>query len=149
MNVKRRQGMGKVLVGAIVVVVVAVAGLIVFMVASGTAAPNASACGASAPSGELVQVSIYKGSASPSDPPGYAPDKITVVMGVNNTVEWTNNDSIHHTVTTTSAPSGGGFNSGNMNQGATCTHTFGVPGTYQYDCIYHSWMTGTIVVKAS
>jgi plastocyanin len=52
-------------------------------------------------------------------------------------------------VTSTSAPQGGSFNSGNMSAGATCTHTFTVPGTYQYDCVYHSWMTGTIVVKAS
>ena len=77
------------------------------------------------------------------------PDSITLVIGVNNTVTWTNNDSVHHTVTSTTAPAGGSFNSGNMNGGATCTHTFTVPGTYHYDCIYHSWMTGTMVVKAS
>jgi plastocyanin len=35
-----------------------------------------------------------------------------------------------------------------MNSGSAYTHAFGVPGTYQYDCKYHSWMTGTIVVKA-
>ena len=134
---------------AIVIVVVAAAGAIAFMVASGTGAPNSGACGSTAPGSQVVQVSIYKGSANPSDPPGYTPDTITLVIGVNNTVAWTNNDSIHHTVTTTSAPAGGGFNSGNMNGGATCTHTFTVAGTYQYDCVYHSWMTGTVVVKAS
>src|SRR2546430_10515364 len=113
-----------------------------------TVPPDAIVCGptASSASQQPLQVSIYSGSANSANPPGYAPDSITLVIGVNNTVTWTNNDSAHHTVTSTSAPPGGPFNSGNMDAGATCTHTFTVPGTYQYDCIYHSWMTGTIVV---
>jgi plastocyanin len=97
----------------------------------------------------LIQVSIYSGAASSSDPPGYTPDSTTLVIGVNNTVTWTNNDSVHHTVTSTSAPSGGSFNSGNMNPSATNTRTFPFAGTYNYDCTYHSWMIGTIMVKAS
>jgi plastocyanin len=35
-----------------------------------------------------------------------------------------------------------------MSSGAVYTHAFMVPGTYQYDCKYHNWMTGTIAVKA-
>jgi len=96
-----------------------------------------------------VMVSIPSGAGLAASAPGYAPGTITVVIGVNNTVTWTNNDSAHHTVTTTSAPTGGDFDSGNMNGGVACTHTFTVPGSYQYDCTYHSWMKGTIVVKAS
>jgi len=145
-----RVAISKTVVAAIVIIVVAVGGVAAFEVISNTAPPNSGVCGASAASGQApVQVSIYNGSASPSDPPGYTPDVITVVIGVNSTVIWTNNDSIHHTVTSTSAPTGGSFNSGNMQPGTTCTHTFSVPGTYQYDCIYHSWMTGTVIVKAS
>jgi plastocyanin len=133
-----------------VIIVVAVGGVALYMVSSNTAPPNASVCGSSAAGGQSpVQVSIYSGSANSADPPGYTPDSITLVVGVNNTVIWTNNDSVHHTVTSTSAPTGGDFNSGNMQPGATCTHTFTVPGTYKYDCVYHSWMTGTIIVKAS
>jgi plastocyanin len=144
-----RRAIGKVIIVAIVAIVVVVAGVAYFMVSSNTAPPNSSVCSASGSGTTPLQVSIYKGSANSADPPGYTPDNITLVIGVNNTVTWTNNDSVHHTVTSTSAPAGGSFNSGNMNSGASCTHTFTVAGTYQYDCAYHSWMTGTIVVKAS
>jgi plastocyanin len=145
-----RRGIGKAVVAGIVIIVVAVAGVAIYMVISNTAPPNASVCSSSAGSGQTpVRVSIYNGSANSANPPGYTPDTITLVVGVNNTVTWTNNDSVHHTVTSTSAPTGGDFNSGNMQPGAVCTHTFTVAGTYQYDCAYHSWMVGTIVVKAS
>jgi plastocyanin len=150
MSNSAHRGIGKAVIAAIVIIVVAVGGVAVYMVYSNTAPPNSSVCGSSAGSGQSpVQVSIYSGSANSADPPGYTPDSITLVVGVNNTVTWTNNDSVHHTVTSTSAPTGGAFNSGNMQPGAVCTHTFTVAGTYQYDCAYHSWMVGTIVVKAS
>ena len=148
MSDSHRRGIGKAIVVAIVIIVVAVGGVAVYMVASNTAPPNSSVCGSSAPKGQSpVGVSIYSGSSNSANPPGYTPDTITLVMGVNNTVTWTNNDSVHHTVTSTSAPQGGAFNSGNMQPGVACTHTFVVAGTYQYDCVYHSWMTGTIIVK--
>lgn len=78
----------------------------------------------------------------------FQPRSITIVIGVNNTVMWTNNDAAPHTVTAVSVPSGAAkFNSGNMNPGATFTYTFNVPGTYTYDCAYHYWMTGTVIVE--
>jgi plastocyanin len=66
-------------------------------------------------------------------------------------VTFTNNDAanggIHHTVTSTSVPSGAAsFNSGDMALGAKFTVMFTVPGTYQYYCAYHPWMVGTITV---
>jgi plastocyanin len=145
-----RKAIGKAVISVIVVVAMAVAAIGVYMVSSNTGLPDSSVCSSSPASNKApVQVSIYDGSGNSANPPGYKPDTITLVIGVNNTVTWTNNDSVHHTVTSTSAPSGGSFNSGNMNAGATCTHTFTVAGTYDYDCIYHSWMTGTIIVKAN
>lgn len=97
--------------------------------------------------GHALLVSIRKGSGLLSGAPGFVPDNITVVIGVNNTVTWTKNDTVAHTVTSTSVPSGAAaFNSGNMAVGTTFTYTFTVPGTYQYTCSYHPWMTGTITV---
>jgi plastocyanin len=94
-----------------------------------------------------VKVSMPKGAANPAGAPGYSPDKLTVVIGVNNTVTWSNDDTAPHTVTSTSVPSGAqSFNSGNMNAGATYTYMFTVPGTYQYGCQYHSWMVGNVTV---
>ena len=113
---------------------------------SSTTSTSSSSSSSSAPANALM-ISIPAGSGLPSGAPGYSPDMITLVIGVNNTVTWTNNDTVHHTVTATSTPSGAAaFNSGDMAAGATFTYTFTVPGTYQYDCLYHPWMTGTITV---
>jgi plastocyanin len=90
-----------------------------------------------------VRVSIIPGAGSYAT--GYAPDNITVVIGVNNTVVWTNNDNEPHTVTA----SDGSFDSGNMNPGATFTYTFTKPGTYRYICTYHPWMQGYVIVVGS
>ncbi len=90
-----------------------------------------------------VKVVIEQGAASNTQSPGYSPAVITVVIGVNNTVVWVNNDNAPHTVTSTN----GVFDSGNMNSGDTFTFTFTTPGTYQYICSYHPWMKGTVIVK--
>ena len=102
-----------------------------------------------------VVVNIPAGAgAGPSAAPGYLPENVTVVIGVNNTVEWTNNDTANggtdHTVTSLSVPSGAApFDSGIMKEGANFTQTFTTPGTYEYHCSIHSWMTGSVVVLAS
>lgn len=91
------------------------------------------------------QVTIVYGSAANTTSTYYSPPTITVVIGVNNTVTWVNNDIAPHTVTADD----GSFNSGNLDPGAAWTHVFTTPGTYSYHCIYHQWMTGTIVVKSA
>ncbi len=73
----------------------------------------------------------------------YDPHTLTVVIGVNNTVTWVNADSSIHTVTAADKS----FDSGNIAHGASFTFTFTKAGTYDYSCIYHSWMKGTVVVK--
>ena len=94
-----------------------------------------------------VPVMIPTGAGTPAGAPGFAPDSITVVIGVNNTVSWTNGDSVPHTVTSKTTPSGASsFNSGNMAPGDVFTYTFTVPGTYNYFCEYHNWMTGNVTV---
>jgi len=89
-----------------------------------------------------VQVSIDAGSGVNVKLPGYTPDKITVVIGVNNTVKWTNNDNMPHTVTA----SDGSFDSGNLNPGQSYIRTFNKTGTYSYICTYHLWMGGSVTV---
>ena len=90
-----------------------------------------------------VNVEILAGSALNKSSPGYSPDTITVVLGVNSTVIWTNGDTIAHTVTDVN----GTFGSGNMNPGATFTWNFTSPGVYNYTCSYHYWMHGRVIVK--
>jgi plastocyanin len=87
--------------------------------------------------------------AGKSGAPGYSPDTITVVIGVNNTVVWTNDDSVIHTVYSSCTPAGvAAFNSPHIAPGATYSQTFTVAGTYTYYCTLHSWMSGTVIVKS-
>jgi plastocyanin len=90
-----------------------------------------------------TQVTILPGAAYPNST-GYSPPTITVVIGVNNTVQWVNNDTAPHTVTATDRS----FDSGNLNPGDTWSYTFTKPGTYTYVCTYHPWMKGTVIVVA-
>ncbi len=129
----------------ILVVAGALAGLFLVSGSGSSAGSNISCSSSAYTSG--VQISIVNGASNSANPPGYSPDKIILVVGSNNTVTWTNNDGVHHTVTSSSSPVGASFNSGNMDPGAVYSCTFSAPGTYQYYCEYHSWMAGTIVVE--
>jgi len=94
---------------------------------------------------KTTTIDIVQGSgANASIAHSYSPSPVTVVIGVNNTVMWVNNDSAPHTVTAND----GSFDSGNMAPTAAFTFTFTTPGTYEYHCIYHPWMVGTVIVKA-
>lgn len=75
----------------------------------------------------------------------FNPSSITVVIGVNNTVKWTNNDAVTHTVT----GDDGSWGSGGLSTGATYTHSFDSPGVYNYHCSIHPYMMGTVVVQGS
>jgi plastocyanin len=88
-------------------------------------------------------VKILLGSAD-SVSYSYSPVEVTVVIGVNNTVTWVNDDNAAHTVTSRD----GSFGSGNIGAGGVYTYTFTTPGTYRYYCAYHSWMVGTVVVES-
>jgi len=93
---------------------------------------------------KVVHVSIIPGAGYNRSSLGYSPDVIHVVIGVNNTVVWTNNDNVTHTVTSTS----GVFNSGFIPPGQSWNYTFTYPGTFNYYCTIHPWMKGTVIVEA-
>jgi len=76
---------------------------------------------------------------------GFEPPMITIVIGVNNTVIWKNEDTDWHTAHS-NIPE---FNSGLIPPGGNFTHTFLRPGTYPYHCDPHPWMTGIVIVKPS
>lgn len=95
-----------------------------------------------------VSVSIAQGAVDYPNT-GFTPDNITVVIGVNNTVTWTNNDLSIHTVTSSTVPAGASpFSSGYLNTGDSYTYTFTVPGVYVYHCQLHPWMVGVVTVLA-
>ena len=75
---------------------------------------------------------------------GFAFQPGTLTITVGQTVTWTNNDPMAHTVTSNTAV----WNSGTINPGGTFSFTFTSTGTYAYHCAFHGSMTGTIIVNA-
>jgi len=72
----------------------------------------------------------------------FSPGRLTIPAGT--TVVWRNNDSVVHTVTSTT----GDFDSGNLAFGETFQFTFNTPGSFNYFCEIHPSMRGQIVVTA-
>ena len=76
------------------------------------------------------------------------PFNISVTTGVNNTIEWVNDDTVGHTVTALVAPLGAlKFNSGIIFSGKTFSATLTIAGVYRYTCAWHQWLAGQIIVK--
>ncbi|HEU5239347.1 MAG TPA: plastocyanin/azurin family copper-binding protein [Pyrinomonadaceae bacterium] len=100
--------------------------------APGAAASPVQPAGSVAPAAAQVTIRLLK----------YSPAIIQIRTG--ETVEWTNNDSFPHTVT---SEGGGELNSGSIEDGGTWRHTFSQPGTFSYVCTFHDWMKGTVIVK--
>ena len=74
----------------------------------------------------------------------------TVTIGIGETVTWENTDNAAHTVTSGSPADGpdGVFDSSLiMAGGATFSHTFDAVGTYDYFCMVHPWMAGSVIVE--
>jgi len=69
---------------------------------------------------------------------------LTLTVKAGSTVTWTNHDEEPHTV----AANDGSFHSPGMGTGATFSHTFSAPGTFDYVCSIHPMMHGTVVVTA-
>ncbi len=76
----------------------------------------------------------------------FRPSEIVVVLGVNNTVIWTNEDfsgrALHDVVS-----EDGIFMSGLLAPGETWAFTFEELGEYPYHCDPHPWMEGRVIVK--
>jgi len=80
--------------------------------------------------------------------PGYNPSIITIVIGVNNTVVWKNDDAGYHSATPLQV--GRDWNgSGTIIPGTTYTHTFETPEAFDYLCDFHSFMIGEIYIVAA
>jgi plastocyanin len=89
--------------------------------------------------------------AGPTAPPGtsvtmagarFTPATIPIHAG--GTVRWFNHDAMPHTVTAADRA----WDSGNLAPGGSFERRFDRPGSYSYVCLYHSWMTGTVVVSS-
>lgn len=99
---------------------------------------------------ETVAVSIPPGTATPGcelNAGCYQPSSIYILQS--HTVEWENDDTAAHTVTSGTPEQGqdGTFDSGMITPGQTFAFTFPNEGTFPYFCLVHPWMTGSVTVN--
>ncbi len=71
----------------------------------------------------------------------FQPQNVTIKKG--DTLVWTNNDQMAHTVTSTDKS----VDSGDIASGKTFSFTFTKAGKFTYNCKYHPSMQGTVTVK--
>ncbi len=72
----------------------------------------------------------------------FVPPVVTIAPG--DTVTWSNDDGAPHQVGFKDAASG----SGTLSPGKTYSRMFDTPGSYDYFCTIHNYMTGRIVVRS-
>ena len=89
--------------------------------------------------GDLASVNIVD-APRPQPKWAYAPAVSKVAAGT--WVTWSNNGQDAHTVTAVD----GSFDSQNLDPSEGFSWFFDQPGTFQYLCALHPWMTGKIVV---
>jgi len=101
------------------------------------------------PSAFAAEVSVPEGSGVPGceeTDECWFPSVLTVAVG--ETVTWLNDDTAAHTVTSGTAADGpdGAFDSSLFMAGASFEATFDEAGTFEYFCMVHPWMVGTVIV---
>jgi len=92
------------------------------------------------PAGSALTISMPRG-ATFQTTAAYVPNPATVSTGT--TVTWVNNDVDPHTTTSSTNV----WDSRTMNPGASFSFTFQNRGTFQYVCLIHPNMVGTVVVQ--
>ncbi len=97
---------------------------------------------------EVVEVEISKGSSGINNSQFCAPSDVRVAAG--NSIKWTNNDNVVHTVTQMKPSEGTnstGFNSGPIQPGGIFVHFFDESMTVDYYCTVHPHMIGKVKVN--
>jgi len=97
------------------------------------------------PTGPIFAIQILNDSFQEGNP-DYAPDVAVVSQG--DTIQWTNEDSEIHTVTSKTG-FGDIFDSGSMNPESVFTLNTSelTLGEYEYLCVVHPWMVATLVIE--
>ena len=99
---------------------------------------------------EDVTVTNAPGSSTPGcEPNCFVPSTVTIEVG--DTVTWDNTDTAAHTATGGSAADGpsGVFDSSLIMAGGSYSYTADTAGTFDYFCMVHPWMEGTLIVEAA
>jgi len=99
---------------------------------------------------EDVTVTNAPGSSTPGcEPNCFVPSTVTIEVG--DTVTWDNTDTAAHTATGGTATDGpsGVFDSSLIMAGGSYSYTADTAGTFDYFCMVHPWMEGTLIVEAA
>ena len=107
-----------------------------------SAPPGDSTSGMSMPSSAAAPGPAVSANAVAIQGFAFSPASITVKVGT--TVTWTNHDTDAHTVTANPGP----FKSKTLDTGDTFSYTFTAPGSFEYLCTIHPFMTAKVVVTA-
>jgi plastocyanin len=109
---------------------------------------------------ETIKVTMVEDAYLESSPIHFKPQEVRAMLGVSNKIEWTNYDTVSHTVTTDSPqyvdivngkfdslahPEQTGSN-GLIKPGETWSFTFTKVGEFPYHCDPHPYMKGTVTV---
>ena len=118
------------------------------MAAAEAAAEAAAKAAAAVPQTHIVETAM--GSGAPGCETSnacYLPQDITISTG--DTVRWDNVDTAAHTVTGGSPADGpsGVFDSSLLMAGLDYSFTFNDAGNYDYFCMVHPWMVGSVTVN--
>lgn len=101
---------------------------------------------------DTAQVQIVEGASLESNGRFFVPKDLRTTIEIDNRVQWTNNDTTAHSVTSDDYVDkiNGKFDSmdtiGLVPPGGTYEFTFTAVGEYDYYCLPHPHMTGTIEV---
>ena len=119
-----------IIIAIVVVIVIVLAGLYMFtQTGNKTQTSNTNTNPITKETG--LNISIENFAFSPAD----------LKIKVGDTVTWTNNDGMQHTIKET------GFESQALSRGESYSHTFSSAGSYSYYCGIHPNMKGRIVVE--
>jgi plastocyanin len=131
---RRRAGTKEVLILAAALLVVLALGVFVASCGGSTASTTVSTPGTTAGGGAGGAQVVMKNTAF---------DPATVTIKAGESVTWTNQDSMNHTV----VADNGEFKSSDLGQGAIFSFKFDKAGTYPYNCSIHPSMKATVVVQ--
>lgn len=108
---------------------------------------------------QTTKVTIVEGAVLQTQAQHFVPKDVRAPLGLSNKVEWTNHDSVPHTVTSDDPQYtdkiNGPFDSlqqqdnipgGFLLPGKTFEFTFTAEGTYAYHCSPHPWMQGKVEI---
>lgn len=152
-------GGAKAVVAVLIVVAIIIPILLGFVLVHGSLPEVTSNTGAAATSStgtSSTPIIIMPQGVGSDQSLNFQPSTIHLVIGVNNTVEFMDEDTTApHNVWFTSVPTGAtNPNTADsqtsfyqLNKGDSVTYTLTVAGTYDFECQFHSgWMQGTITV---